>query len=161
MLRLELHVRLCDVLVMKKLPKLISILSVSLALVSQSSSFAAEPAAKAIQGKVQIAQQLKGKISPTAALYIIARPNGVTAGPPVAVKRFTTPLNFPISFEITANDAMMPGTPLTGEFTLTARVSQKGSASPAAAGDLLASKPVNGVKPGGKPLTLEINEEKK
>lgn len=150
---------------MNKPPKLVSILLVSLALLSQSSSYAAEPSSKntqgAIQGTVQISKQLKGKLSSTAALYIIARPNGVTAGPPVAVKRFTTPLNFPIAFEITSNDAMMPGSPLEGEFTLTARVSQKGSASPAAAGDLLASKPVNGVKPGGKPVTIEINEEKK
>jgi hypothetical protein len=147
---------------MNKLPKLISVLSVSLALLSQTSaSYAAGPSAKSIQGTVQISKQLKGKISSTAALYIIARPNGVTAGPPVAVKRFTMPLNFPISFEITSNDAMMPGTPLEGEITLMARVSQKGSASPAAAGDLLASKPVHGVKPGGKPVTIEINEEKK
>ncbi|MFL5813120.1 MAG: hypothetical protein ACJ763_06040 [Bdellovibrionia bacterium] len=147
---------------MNNLPKLISILSVSLALLSQpGSSFAAGASSKSIQGTVQITKQLKDKLSSTAALYIIARPNGVTAGPPVAVKRFTTPLNFPISFEITANDAMMPGTPLEGEFTLMARVSQKGSASPAAAGDLLASKPVNGVKPGRKPVTIEINEEKK
>jgi hypothetical protein len=144
---------------MKNLPKLISVLAAGLALISQSNSYAA--GSQAIRGSVQISQPLKAKISPTAALYIIVRPNGVTAGPPVAVKRFTTPLNFPISFEITANDAMMPGTPLEGEFTLTARVSQKGSASPAAAGDLLASKPVNGAKPGGKAVTLEINEEKK
>jgi hypothetical protein len=150
---------------MNKLPKLFSILSVSLAvnlaLLSPSSSYAAGANPKAIQGTVQISKQLKGKLSPTAALYIIARPNGETAGPPVAVKRFTMPLNFPISFEITANDAMMPGSPLEGEFTLTARVSQKGSASPAAAGDLVASKPVNGVKPGGKSVTIEISEEKK
>jgi hypothetical protein len=154
---------------MKNLPKLISVLAASLALISQSNSYAASSNAKAsshaasqaIRGTVQIAQPLKGKISSTAALYIIVRPNGMTAGPPVAVERFTTPLNFPISFEITANDAMMPGTPLEGEFTLTARVSQKGSASPAATGDLLAAKPVNGVKPGGKAVTLEINEEKK
>jgi hypothetical protein len=147
---------------MKNLPKLVSILAASLFMLAQSNAIAANAGhEKSIHGVIKLAPQFKGKLSSTAALYVIVRPNGVTAGPPVAVKRFATPLSFPIEFDITANDAMMPGTPLEGEFTLMARVSQKGSASPAAAGDLQTSKPVNGVKPGAKSVTLEINEEKK
>jgi hypothetical protein len=145
--------------VMKTLTTLVSLL---LLMISQSAAFSAEAShEKTIHGTVTLSSKLKSKIAPTAALYIIARPNGVTAGPPVAVKRFTTPLKFPVEFSISANDAMMPGTPLEGAFTLMARVSQRGSASPASPGDLQTSKPLNGVKPGGKSVTLEINEERK
>jgi hypothetical protein len=147
---------------MKNLPKLVSVLAASLFMLTQSHAIAASAKHdKAIHGVVKLAPQLNGKMGPTAALYVIVRPNGVTTGAPVAAKRFTMPLNFPLHFDITTNDAMMPGTPLEGEFTLMARVSQKGSASPAAPGDLQTSKPVNGVKTDGKTVTLEIDQEKK
>jgi hypothetical protein len=116
---------------------------------------------KAIEGEVTIAPSLKAKISSEAALYVIARPNGVNAGPPLAVKRFASPLMFPIHFSITSQDAMIPGTSLNSELSLIARISQKGSATPANPGDLQTSKPMNGVKAGGKTVALEINEERK
>lgn len=114
-----------------------------------------------ISGKVAISKELQSKVGPNAALFIIARPNGMTAGPPSAVKRIAAPITFPVSFELSGKDGMMSGGVLSGEFTLTARVSQSGSASPAGAGDLLASQPLNGVKPGGKPVVLTIDQEKK
>lgn len=121
-------------------------------------AFAAEGV---ISGKVTISKDLQSKIGPTAALYVIARPKGMLAGPPAAVKRFVAPITFPVSFELSGKDSMMPGPALSGEYTLVARVSQTGSASPAAAGDLLASQTVNAAASGGKPVTLVIDTEKK
>jgi hypothetical protein len=147
---------------MKKIASLLSILSLGLLMALPSGAFAAESAsAGSISGTVKIAPALQEKISPTAALYIIARPDGVTSGPPVAAKRITAPLKFPVHFVISSADAMMPGTSFQGKFTLMARIAQSGSASPAAAGDLQTSKPLNGVKPGKKSVTLTIDEERK
>jgi hypothetical protein len=114
-----------------------------------------------ISGKVLLSKELKDKVGPTAVLYIVARPNGMTAGPPTAVKRIPGPIQFPVSFEIGASDRMMPDGPFAGQFTIMARISQSGSASPVSPGDLIVSQPANGVSPGGKPVSLKIDQEKK
>ncbi len=70
--------------------------------------------AATLSGKIEIAPELKAKISPQAVLYIIARSTGEKSGPPVAVRRFIQPLTFPIEFRLTQEDAMVPGTALEG-----------------------------------------------
>jgi len=77
------------------------------------------------------------------------------------VKRIPSPIQFPVSFEIGAGDRMMPEGPFSGQFTVMARVSQSGSASPVNPGDLIVSQAANGVSPGGKSVTLKIDQEKK
>src|SRR6202022_68258 len=72
---LEPSAELCDVLAMKKTALLL--FALSLCVFAPAAAIAAGPdGGKAITGTVSIAPALKGKIGQTAALYIIARPNG-------------------------------------------------------------------------------------
>jgi hypothetical protein len=138
-----------------------SLVLVSLFLVACPTMARTAKSTAAIRGTVQISAELKNNIAPTAALYIIARPNGQTTGAPVAVKRYVAPFKFPIHFELTDKDAMIPNTPFKGSFTIVARISQTGSAMPATTGDLETSKPLNNVKPGKKPIKLVLDQLKK
>lgn len=91
---------------------------------------------KKISGSIQISPQLQKALQPTAVLYLIARSASDASGPPVAVKRYTQPFAFPIQFELSGKDAMIPDTPFEGNFILTARISQTGSATPVQKNDI-------------------------
>lgn len=96
----------------------------------------APSAEETITGKIELAPLLeRTPIKPSAAIYLIARPAGRENGPPVAVKRFTPPFQFPISFTLSKADAMMPNMPFQGTMDITVRLAQSGSAMPAASGD--------------------------
>jgi hypothetical protein len=112
-----------------------------------------------ISGTIEIQPDLQKKLSPSAVLYVIARPEGKTSGPPVAVRRFTQPLSFPIEFNITQQDVMLPDTVLEGKFTITARISQSGSATPVKAGDIQGRALPEAVAVGGKEVKVILNEE--
>lgn len=114
-------------------------------------------AAGTIRGEVRMAKSITTTIPESAALYVIARPEGQSAGMPLAVKRFSAPLKFPIQFELGASDQMMAGMPFEGKMSITARVAMQGSASPARAGDLETTKPVNAQTGASKPIVLEID----
>jgi len=112
---------------------------------------------KKITGTLELSPELQKSLSPDAVLYIIARPEGQTAGPPVAVKRFTQPIFFPLEFNLTAKDAMIPDSPFDGKFSITARIAQTGSASPAKPGDIEGSAQPNPVPVGEKNLKIVLN----
>jgi cytochrome c-type biogenesis protein CcmH len=116
---------------------------------------AAAPQAAQLTGTVRIAPALKSKISPEAVLYVIARQT--VTGPPVAVKRITQPFKFPVHFSVGPEDSMMGGTKLEGQFSLSARISQNGSAMPQP-GDLQTKKAAENNAPGGAPVSLLIEE---
>jgi hypothetical protein len=103
---------------------------------------------KSIQGSVKIAPALAAKVSPTAAIFVIARPEGMHGGPPLAVKRLSQPFTFPIEFSINAQDAMMPGTALSGKISVSARLSQSGAALPVSPGDVEGSANPDSAEPG-------------
>jgi len=71
-----------------------------------------------------------------AALYVIARAQGVSGGPPLGVSRIAQPV-FPVEVKLTDANSMMPQRPLSGSPTLVlqARLSMNGQPI-AAAGDL-------------------------
>jgi hypothetical protein len=126
-----------------------------LALISAGPALA--QGAPAIHGEISLAKSVSAKIAPEAALYVIARPAGQTQGMPLAVKRFPAPLSFPLRFELNAADVMTGAQAFQGKLTLTARVAQQGSATPARSGDLEASRTVD-AEVGGKAtaqLTLD------
>lgn len=100
-----------------------------------------------ISGQVNLKDSLAKALTPESALYVIARKEG--AGPPIAVKRYTYPLTFPIQFKLTSQDVMMPDTPFEGKLTLSARISIQGSATPIHPEDILAS-----------PLSVKVGQEK-
>ena len=140
-------------MLMKK--SLLVILALSFAAISSGCT---RGGTKTISGKVELAPGVEAKLAPTAVLYIIARDASANAGPPIAVKRITQPLQFPVSFELTAADAMIPNTPFEGEMALTARVSQRGSAGPATSGDIEGAARKNPVEVGDDSVSIELNQ---
>jgi len=89
-----------------------------------------------ISGVVEVAPELAGEVPANATLYLIVRVAGREGGAPLAVQQILSP-SFPFAFVITERDAMIEGTPLIGEMSVTARVDQDGDAFSTDAGDLI------------------------
>ena len=77
-----------------------------------------------VSGTISLNPELK--VSPNAKLFIFARPEGVSAGPPLAVKRHSV-FQFPFEFEIGQLHTMIDGTQFEGALNLTARLDQDGN----------------------------------
>ncbi len=98
---------------------------------------AAAPAATeaaAIHVTLDVDPASKSKLTGNGVLYIIARAAGVTAGPPVAVKRIPAG-QFPLSFDIGSADSMM-GQPIPPQVRLEARLDHDGDAATRSPNDL-------------------------
>jgi hypothetical protein len=80
--------------------------------------------AKAIRLTLELDPAAKTK---TGVIYVIARPAGVAAGPPVAVKRIGT-ATMPITFDLSSADSMM-GQPLPAKVRIEARLDSDGDAA--------------------------------
>lgn len=76
-----------------------------------------------LRGSLVLDAKLKDKAKPGAVIFMSARAaqNGAPAGPPLAVKRLTVG-SWPLPFELSSADAMMPGLTLRGQVVLTARI---------------------------------------
>lgn len=85
-----------------------------------------------LAGKVLVSSALAEQIDSQAILYIIARKQ---AGPPLAVKRIARP-QFPVTYQLTEQDIMMPGVVFQGEVVLKARLDKDGNAGPLQSGDM-------------------------
>ena len=118
-----------------------------------------------ITGTVELQPALQAEIQkslkPEAVLYLIVRAAGQTSGPPVAVKRFTQPLVFPLQFTISSKDVMIPETPFEGNLSVTARVAQTGSATPVKPGDIEGSALPNPIAVGTEPLKITLDKIRK
>jgi len=79
-----------------------------------------------VSGTISLDSELKVSLSPSAGLFIFARPQGVTAGPPLAVKRHGV-FEFPFEFEIGQLHTMIEGSQFEGTLNLTARLDQDGN----------------------------------
>jgi len=91
-------------------------------------------------------------VPPGGVLYILARGDGVTAGPPVAVKRITA-TTFPITVDLSAADSMM-GQPIPPRVRLEARLDADGNVMTKGPNDLDAVQ--DGVATGSQvALTLK------
>ncbi len=75
----------------------------------------------------------KVRVGPNAVLFVFARPEGVTAGPPSAVKRLVG-VTFPMTFDLGSADSMM-GQPLPPRVRLEARLDSDGNAMTKDPGD--------------------------
>jgi cytochrome c-type biogenesis protein CcmH len=92
---------------------------------------AAQPAsAGSITGRIVLSAQLKGQVSPSDVLYIMAKKGGAT----LAVRREAN-VRLPFAFEISGGHAMMAGTGFEGPLDVVARLSKTGDAIPST-GDL-------------------------
>jgi cytoskeletal protein CcmA (bactofilin family) len=77
-------------------------------------------------GTISIDPGLKVGLNPSAGLFIFARPEGVDAGPPLAVKRHSV-FQFPFEFDIGQLNTMIEGSQFEGAMNLTARLDQDGN----------------------------------
>ena len=100
--------------------------------------------------------RLSGAVAPAnATLYLIVRVAGREGGAPLAVQQIPSP-SFPLAFVITESDAMIEGTPLIGEMSVTARVDQDGDAFTTTAGDLVGQ--TSPVVAGDNGIIVQLNE---
>ncbi len=91
----------------------------------------------AISGTVSLASELRGRLSEGETLFIIAHKG---PGPPFAVKRVIGP-HFPLTYRLGPEDVMAAGMPFEGEVSISARLSQSGTAGPAQPSDLEGEHP--------------------
>jgi hypothetical protein len=77
-------------------------------------------------GTISLDPDLKVGLNPSAGLFIFGRPEGVNAGPPLAVKRHSV-FQFPFEFEIGQLNTMIEGSQFAGTMNLTARLDQDGN----------------------------------
>jgi hypothetical protein len=112
---------------------------------------------KSIAGKATLSIELQKTLKPTAVLYLIARRPGENAGPPLAVKRFPQPILFPVDFNLSAQDAMIPDTPFEGKIMVTARIAQSGSATPVSPGDIEGHSPAP-IEAGSKDIVISLDQ---
>ncbi len=108
----------------------------------------------AIEGTLELAPNLMGRVPPGAVLFVIART--AEGGPPLAVVRVAEP-RFPLRFSIGPDDRMIQSMPFAGEILISARVDADGDAMTRSPGDLRgASGSPNA--PGDRGVTLLIDE---
>lgn len=87
-----------------------------------------------VSGIISMGSEIKSAIHPSAGLFIFARPEGIEAGPPLAVRKHGI-FDFPFEFEIGQLNTMMEGSVFEGNLTLTARLDQDGNRK-SSAGDI-------------------------
>ena len=110
-----------------------------------------------VSGTITIAPELKAKVDPNAALFIIARPAGVAGGPPLAVKKVERP-TFPLDYTLSRDNVMMQGTPFTGKITITVRLDKDGNPVTRGPGDLTGEYKKNPVEVGAKNVDIVIDQ---
>ncbi len=87
-------------------------------------------ATKEIAGTVSLAKGAEKNINSTGVLFVFAKNAGGKAGdgaPPVAVLKIPQP-KFPVTFKISAQNLMIPGSAFEGPFDVYARYSPSGDA---------------------------------
>jgi cytochrome c-type biogenesis protein CcmH len=93
------------------------------------------PPSGTIKGQLELSPALKDKVKPGETIYLIAR-NAATGGI-VAVQKIAAPKTFPMYFELTGQNVMMPGGSLSGKLKLTVRADQDGDAGSKSPGDVV------------------------
>ena len=76
--------------------------------------------ARAVSGTVDFDESIASKVPKQGTLFLIARPEGVLRGPPLAAKRHSL-VKFPFDFKIGQENVMLEGNTFEGNITVTAR----------------------------------------
>jgi len=97
-------------------------------------------AGQSIAGTLSLAPGLQAASSATAVIFVIARPEGMDKGPPIATARYPVG-SFPIAFRLGSENVMMQGTPFQGKVSLSARLDSDGNAMTRGAGDIAGTVP--------------------
>lgn len=114
--------------------------------------------APSITGQVELPAALAGVKPAQGVLFVIARPQGMTGGPPLAVVRIADP-TFPVAFAIGPGDVMIPTMQFAGPISLTARLDADGNAMTRGEGDL-ASDEASGLEPGATGVALVLGPQR-
>ena len=117
---------------------------------------AASGAGGAILGEIALAPELAMARPDQGVLFVIARPQGATGGPPLAVLRIPDP-DFPLSFSIGPENVMIPTMQFAGPISLSARLDADGNAMTRGPGDI-SSPVVEGLTPGEAGVELTLSE---
>ena len=88
-----------------------------------------EGSKKTITGTIRLDPEMEKNIPENGALFIIARPEGMDRGFPLAVK-LVKEVKFPYQFTLGQENVMMPGADFDGAMTLIARLDADGDAKP-------------------------------
>ena len=76
--------------------------------------------ARSVSGTVDFDESIAFKVPKQGTLFLIARPEGVLRGPPLAAKRHSL-VKFPFDFKIGQENVMLEGNTFEGNITVTAR----------------------------------------
>ena len=76
--------------------------------------------ARSVSGTVDFDESIASKVPKQGTLFIIARPEGVLRGPPLAAKRHSL-VKFPFDYKIGQENVMLEGNTFEGNITVTAR----------------------------------------
>ncbi len=76
--------------------------------------------ARSVSGTVDFDESIASKVPKQGTLFLIARPEGVLRGPPLAAKRHSL-VKFPFDFKIGQENVMLEGNTFEGNITVTAR----------------------------------------
>lgn len=124
---------------------------------SRAEGSAVEATASApIDGEIDLASALVSAAPRDAVLFVIARPQGVRGGPPLAVLRIPSP-QFPLAFSIGPDNVMIPSMRFEGNISLTARLDADGNAMTRGEGDL-SSPPEEPLTPGTTGVRLVLSQ---
>jgi hypothetical protein len=115
---------------------------------------ATEVNSAAIEGTLELAPDLAGRVPPGAVLFVIART--APSGPPLAVVRVAS-RSFPARFSIGPDDRMIQSMPFAGEIQLSAYVDADGNAVTRSPGDLQGTTETPNA-PGDRGVRLLIDE---
>lgn len=121
---------------------------------AEGSAVANDTGAAAIEGRIELAEELAGPDS--AVLFVIARPQGVQGGPPLAVLRIPDP-EFPLEFSIGPENVMIPSMRFEGAISLSARLDADGNAMTRGAEDI-SSQVEEPLAPGATGVMLQLSE---
>jgi hypothetical protein len=113
---------------------------------------AAPGVAASLSGVIDASASVRARIGSGAVVFVTVREAGVSAGPPVAVKRLAAAA-FPLSFEVGPSDSMM-GQPLPERVRLDVRADSDGDPMTRPPSDPTAR--LDGVRAGSTGLRLEL-----
>ena len=109
-----------------------------------------------IRGEIDLASELTLVRPAGGVLFVIARPQGATGGPPLAVLRIPSP-EFPLAFTIGPENVMIPSMQFAGAISISARLDADGNAMTRGSGDI-SSATAEGLSPGAEGVRLVLSE---
>ena len=110
-----------------------------------------------ISGTITIDGKLQAQRDANAALFIIARPAGSPAGPPLAVKKIDKP-SFPLRYSLGQENVMVQGTLFAGKINISVRLDKDGNPTTRGAGDLTGEYKKNPVEVGAKSADVILDQ---